>query len=189
MRQLIPRFILDRYQSGQFSGSLEAAGLFIDLSGFSKMADILSGHDQPGAEALAEVMRTVFEPLVEAVYSQGGFVVGYSGDAFTAIFPEGGDWEPAMQRCLDAAVWMQAYVRDHPRAETPFGQYPISVKIGISFGKANWNILEAFEGKRATYHIHGSSVDGAVAAEELAQPGEILIDKLAYEHLQTIVAW
>ena len=121
MRQLIPRFILDRYRSGQFSGSLEAAGLFIDLSGFSKMADILSGHDQPGAEALADVMRSVFEPLVEAVYAQGGFVVGFSGDAFTAIFPEQPDRDPAMLRCLDAAVWMQAYVRNHPWAETTFG--------------------------------------------------------------------
>ncbi len=187
MRQLVPRFILDRYHSGQFSGSLEAAGLFIDLAGFSKMADILSGHDQPGAEALAEVMRAVFQPLVKAVYSQGGFVVGFSGDAFTAIFPEQPGWDAAMQRCLEAAIWMQAYIRDHSRAETPFGQYPISVKVGISFGQANWNILEASKGRRATYHIHGSTLDGAVAAEELAPPGEILIDKLAYELLQTIV--
>ena len=77
MRKLVPPFILDRYLLGQFSGSLEAAGLFIDLSGFSRMADILSGHDRPGAEALAEVMRRVFEPLVRAVYSQGGFVIGF----------------------------------------------------------------------------------------------------------------
>lgn len=187
MRQLIPRYILDRYNSGQHAGSLDAAGLFIDLSGFSKMADILSGYDQPGAESLAEVMRKVFEPLVGAVYSQGGFVIGYAGDAFTAIFPEIEGWEPAIQRCLDAAVWMQAYVRDHPRAETPFGGYPISVKIGISLGQVDWNILEASKGKRATYHIHGSSVDGAVTAEELAQPGEILIDKLAYKGLDALV--
>ena len=73
MRQLVPRFILNQYRSGQYSGSLEAAGLFIDLSGFSKMADDLFGYEQPGAEILAEVVRTIFEPMVEAVYSQGGF--------------------------------------------------------------------------------------------------------------------
>jgi predicted ATPase/class 3 adenylate cyclase len=166
---------------------LEAAGLFIDLSGFSKMADILSGHDQPGAEALAEVMRKVFEPLVKAVYSQGGFVVGYSGDAFTAIFPEQPDEETAMLRCLDAAVWMQTYVRDHPWTETPFGRYPISVKVGISFGLADWNVFESSKGGRATYHIHGTSVDGAIAAEGFAQPGEILVNALAHEHLRSVV--
>ena len=57
MRRLVPHFILERHQLGQFSGSLEAAGLYIDLSGFSTMADILAGYDQPGAEALAEVMN------------------------------------------------------------------------------------------------------------------------------------
>jgi len=187
MHKLVPRFILDHYQLGQFSGSLEAAGLFIDLSGFSKMADILSGYEQPGAEVLAEVMRTIFEPLVEAVYSQGGFLIGYSGDAFTAIFTEQQDRDPAMFRCLDAAVRMQTHVRDHPQAETPFGQYPMSVKVGISYGEAKWNILEFSNGKRATYYIHGSCVDGAVAAEECAMPGEILANKLAHEVLHAVV--
>ena len=187
MRQLVPRYILDRYSSGEFSGSLEAAGLFIDLSGFSTMTDILAGHGQPGAEALAEVMRNVFEPLVRAVYSQGGFVIGYLGDAFTAIFPEQPGWDPAIQRCLDAAIWIQTYARDHPRAETPFGRYPISVKVGVSSGRADWNILRSSGGRRATYHIHGPSVGGAIAAEELAGPGEIIVDKLAFESLGTVV--
>ena len=48
MHQLVPHFILDNYHSGRFSGSLKASGLFVDLSGFSKMADILSGYEQPG---------------------------------------------------------------------------------------------------------------------------------------------
>ena len=187
MRQLVPHFIINQYRSGQFSGSLEAAGLFIDLSGFSKMADILFGYEQPGAEILAEVVRTIFEPMVAAVYAQGGFVVGYSGDAFTAIFAEQLDREPAILRCLDAAVRMQAHVRDHSQAETVFGRYPISARVGISYGEANWNILKSSSGKQATYYIHGSSVDEAVAAEECAGPGEILADHLAYERLKTIV--
>lgn len=187
MRQLVPHFILNQYRSGQFSGSLEAAGLFIDLSGFSKMADILFGYEQRGAETLAEVVRTIFEPMVEAVYSQGGFVAGYSGDAFTAIFTEQQDREPAIFRCLDAAVRMQAHVRDHPRAETAFGNYPISARVGISYGEANWNILKSSNGNQATYYIHGSSVNEAVAAEESAGPGEILADRLAYERLRGIV--
>ena len=187
MRQLVPHFVLDQYRLGQFSGSLKAAGLFIDLSGFSKMADILSGYEQPGAEALAEVMRTVFEPLVDAVYSQDGFVVGYVGDAFLAIFTEQQHRDPAMLRCLGAAVTMQTYVRDHPRVETPFGQYPISVKVGVGYGYIIWKILESSSGKRVTYNIYGSSVDGAVTAEKCAQPGEIVADKRAYEQLEAVI--
>lgn len=188
MRQLVPHFILAHYRAGRFSGSLEAAGLFIDLSGFSKMADTLSGYEQPGAEALAEVMRSIFGPLVDAVYAQGGFVAGYAGDAFTAIFTEQPDRESAILRCLAAALSMQAHARKSPEAETPFGRYPVFVKIGISFGEVNWQILQSSKGERATYCIRGSSVDGAVSAEKCAQPGEIMADQLAFEHLQGIVA-
>jgi predicted ATPase/class 3 adenylate cyclase len=187
IHQLVPHFILENYRLGNFSDSLEAAGLFVDLSGFSKMADILSGYEQPGAEALAEVMRKVFEPLVEAVYSQGGFVVGYSGDAFTAIFPGQQDRDSAMLRCLEAAIKMQAHVYTHPQIETPFGEYPLSLKVGISYGEAKWNILKSSNGKRATYYIFGSCVEGAVIAEKCAQPGEILVDKSAYPHLSAVI--
>ena len=178
MHQLIPHFILDNYHSGKFSGSFEAAGLFVDLSGFSKMTDMLSRHGQPGAEALTEVMRATFELLVDAVYSQGGFVVGYMGDAFTAIFPEQQNRDPAVLHCLNAALKMQAYICDHPQVETPFGQFPMSIKVGISFGETSWKILESSRGKRATYCIRGSSVDGAVTAEECAQPGDIFADQI-----------
>ena len=187
MHQLIPHFILDHYQSGQFSGSSEAAALFVDLSGFSKMTDMLSRHEQPGAEALTEIMRATFEPLVDAVYSQGGFVVGYMGDAFTAIFTEQPARDPAVFRCLDAAIRMQTYIRDHPQAETPFGQYPMSIKVGISFGAVSWKIIEASKAKRATYCMRGSSVGVAVAAEKCARPGEIFADRSAYEYLQDVV--
>ena len=151
------------------------------------MADTLSRYEQPGAEALAEVMRAIFEPLVEAVYSQGGFVVGYAGDAFTAIFTEQPDRDPAVLRCLDAAVRMQAHVHDQPMAETPFGEYPMFIKVGISFGDASWKILESSKGERATYCMRGSSVDGAVEAEGCARPGETFADKQAYEYLQDVV--
>ena len=151
------------------------------------MADTLSGYEQPGAEALAEVMRATFEPLVGAVYSQGGFVVGYAGDAFTAIFTEQPDRDPAVLRCLDAAVRMQAHIRDYPQAETPFGQYPMSIKVGISFGDVSWQILESSKGKRATFCMRGSSVDGAVEAEGCARPGETFADKRAYDHLKDVV--
>jgi len=187
MHQLIPRFIIDRYFAGEFSGSLEAAGLFIDLTGFSTMADILSGYEQSGAEVLADVMRAIFEPLVAAVYSQGGFVVGFIGDAFTAIFTERQGFEPAMLRCLGAAIKMQAHARENPLAETPYGQYSMSIKIGISYGKVDWKIIKSSDGDRITYYIHGTSVDGAVNAEKCAQPGELLVNKMAYERLRAYV--
>jgi hypothetical protein len=86
MRRLVPNFIIDRYKANELRGSFHGAAIFVDLSGFSKMTDALSEHGQHGAEVLADMMSLVFEPLVGAVYAQHGFVIGYAGDAFNAVF-------------------------------------------------------------------------------------------------------
>ncbi len=87
MRNLIPRFITDQMRDGRFSGNLPAAGLFIDMSGFTRMTDELMTHGQAGSEALAVIMRRVFDPLIEHVEAQAGFVAVFEGDAFQALFP------------------------------------------------------------------------------------------------------
>lgn len=56
-------------------------------SRLSTITDALVAHGQHGVEALATLMRTVFEPLVQRVYEQGGLIVTFAGDAFTALFP------------------------------------------------------------------------------------------------------
>jgi len=87
VRRLVPNFIIEKYNANQLRGDLMGAAGFVDVSGFSKMTDVLAAHGKRGAEALAELMRVVFEPLVNAVYERGGFVIGYAGDAFNAFFP------------------------------------------------------------------------------------------------------
>ncbi|GAB4503449.1 MAG: adenylate/guanylate cyclase domain-containing protein [Anaerolineales bacterium] len=162
--------------------------MFADLSGFSPMADALSRHGQAGAEALAEVMRVIFEPLVTAVYAQGGFVVGYAGDAFTAVFPEKDDGEPAIFRCLAAAQAIQRYTTEHPSVTTVFGRFPIFIKVGLGLGQVDWLILRSSDGRRATCCMRGACVDGAVEAEEQACAGDVVLSAAAYEALRIGVA-
>lgn len=187
MRQLVPHYILDKYVSGERRGGLRAAGVFVDLSGFSVMTDALARHGQAGAETLAEVMRSVFEPLVGAVYAQGGFVVGYAGDSFTAIFDEQPARGPATRRGLAAVVAMQEHVRRNPTVQTPFGEFPIFIKAGLGFGEADWLILKNADGRRVTYCVRGTSVDGSVNAEECARPGDIVLDAASYAELRDLV--
>lgn len=176
MRQLVPHFILEKYLVNETRGSLPAAGIFADLSGFSTMTDALARHGQLGAETLTNVMRGIFEPLVTAVYAQGGFVVGYAGDAFQAIFLEDAARVPAALRGLAAAAAIQEHIRAHPRVETPFGEFSISLKAGLGYGEVTWLLLNSSDHSQATYCVRGSSVDHSVEAEENARPGQIVLD-------------
>jgi predicted ATPase/class 3 adenylate cyclase len=184
MRRLVPNFIIEKYKSNERSGNIEAAAIFVDLSGFSKLTDTLAKHGQHGAEVLAELMRVVFEPLVSAVYAHGGFVIGYAGDAFNAVFPADQSQVEAAKRCLAALVDIQTHVRSHPQVKTVYGDFPISIKAGMGFGQTRWQIFSSKDGARATYWFRGDSLSGAVYAEKNASLNEITLDPVAFDLLQ-----
>lgn len=188
IRRLVPNFIIEKYKANELRGSFLSAAIFVDLSGFSKMTDALSAHGQPGAEALADLMRVIFEPLVNAVYEQGGFVIGYAGDAFNAVFPEDLEHPKAeTQRCLAALVAMQEHMRTHPQVQTPFGEFPISIKSGMGFGETRWQMFKSETGAHISYWLRGDSLNRAVYAEEKARSGDIIIDPVAHERIQGMV--
>ena len=183
--QLVPEFIYEKYRTGVVYGSFQGAAMFVDLSGFSTMTDVLSQRGTHGAEVLANMMRVVFEPLVNAVYEQGGFVIGYAGDAFNAIFPDRLSGQ-AMKRCLSSALAMQANTKAHSQVSTPYGEFSIRIKVGIGFGATTWQIFKSINGKRASYWFRGESLNGAVAGEELARAGDIVADPISYNLLKDI---
>lgn len=180
MRSLIPNFILEKYRSNETNGRFQAAAIFVDISGFSKLTDILAKHGQHGAEVLADMMRVVFEPLVNTVYTHGGFVVGYAGDAFNAVFPSGQAGVKEVMRCLAALAAIQEHVRTHPQIQTVYGRFPISIKAGMGFGETNWQIFKSKDGSHATYWFRGDSLSGAVLAEKNSRPGDITLDPVSF---------
>ena len=187
LRRLVPNFIIEKYKANEMVGSLEGAAIFVDLSGFSNMVDELSAHGQTGAEVLADLMRQVFEPLVGAVYEQGGFVVGYAGDAFNAVFPADQAPGQAAQRCLSALQKMQAHLQEYPELESPFGVFRFALKTGMGYGNIRWQMFQSKTDKHLTYWMRGEGLNRAVFAEARANPGEIIVDPVALEQIMDVV--
>ena len=84
---LVPNFILKNYHQGVDRGRFNTVTLFVDVSGFSQVTNTMMQYGNEAAETMADVMNAIFEPLVTAVYSYGGFITTFAGDAFTALFP------------------------------------------------------------------------------------------------------
>jgi len=183
MHQLVPTYILQNYDAGEFSGELLVAAMFVDLSGFSSMSDALGKHGHHGSEMLAHIMQAVFEPLVHSVYAQGGFVVGFAGDAITAIFMDDCDTSPVL-RCASAAIAIQSHFVKTPSYQTSFGSFPISVKIGLSFGKTIWEIYRSADKRKATFCFRGEAMDTSARAEMRAKPGELWLDNSFYVQVE-----
>ncbi|HMA37614.1 MAG TPA: adenylate/guanylate cyclase domain-containing protein, partial [Chloroflexia bacterium] len=81
------------------------SALFADISGFTPLTEALATAfgAQHGAEQLTQLLNQVYEPLIAAVHTHQGSVIGFSGDAITCWFPA-----DAGERATAAALAMQA---------------------------------------------------------------------------------
>lgn len=183
MRQLVPNLILENYLVGRYHGKFLAVGLFVDISGFSTITDSLMQHGQHGAEVLARIMWRVFGLPSRIIYEQGGFIVGYAGDAFTALFPLGADPTETFERALAAAWAIQRQMAAEPVHSTEYGDFPISAKVGLAVGDASWGILRSRDGERATYYFRGTAINASAAAEHRAEAGEIILTQKIYDQV------
>jgi class 3 adenylate cyclase/tetratricopeptide (TPR) repeat protein len=175
MRNLVPHLILEQFATGELSGRFQATALFVDISGFSAITDALMQHGQYGAEVLATVMNSIFDPLVRSVYEQGGFVGGFAGDAFTAIFPD------SPVHALAAGWTIQQHMGSHADYDTPYGRFSVFAKVGAAAGEVAWGIVTSEGGQRASYYFQGTAIDGCASAEKAAGAGDVMLDASLYE--------
>ena len=74
MKELFPTYILERFEEGSTHGYFEGVAIFVDLSGFTPLTDLLLQRGNEGADILSKVINHIFEPLVHLVYQNGGFI-------------------------------------------------------------------------------------------------------------------
>jgi class 3 adenylate cyclase/tetratricopeptide (TPR) repeat protein len=174
--RLIPPFIEQQARADKSAGSLTGVVLFVDVSGFSTLTDELMGHGRYGAEVLAKVVRTVFEPTMCAVYEQGGFIFSQEGDSFTALFVDEENLWQGARRALAAALRIQAAVAAGGRQFTEFGEFILQVRIGLSAGQVSWAIAASSDARRAAFYFYGPPLDVSAEAQMRAPVNGIVFD-------------
>ena len=176
MKNLIPHFIQKQYLKNDTHGHLNGYTLFVDLSGFTPLTEALMKQGTKGAEQLSNILNEIFEPLVHLVYTNGGFIPYFAGDAFTAIFPES---TPGINAKNVVQVAMQAREMFSLR-KFRFGTFTIGVKFGLSYGNVEWGIV----GKtKRSYYFRGAPIENCAACQVKAQDQDIVIDEKLCEQL------
>ena len=183
MHVLVPHKIIQEYREGNRHGEFQAVGLFVDISGFSKLTNDLMQLGQQGAEMLANMMRETFGPLVNCVYAHHGFISTFAGDAFTALFPLDQGIDHAGHHALSAAWEIQKLIAEN-KPLVNGSQVTISTRAGMACGPAQWGIVTSNEENRAVYYFRGDAVEKCTEAEHLAEAGETIIDATIHEMLQ-----
>ncbi len=166
-------------------GLFQATTMFVDISGFTPLTEALMQQEAEGADTLSLLLNQLFQPVIANIYAQGGFVTHFAGDAFTAIF-EGNQTDRVAALSISIRQSFEAtpsrLLRDVPSVFTAFGNFKISVRIGLSYGIVEWGTV-GFDKKMP--YFKGTAIQRATLAQQAAQPNQIVADAWFFEKLMT----
>ncbi len=175
--------IHDKYTANEMHGEFKALTLFMDMSGFTPMTEELMKYGKEGAEVLSSILNEVFIPIIDSVYNWGGFISGFAGDAFTAIFPNLNNPESVLQ----VAGEIKQFFKQNGLRKTHLGDFQLQVKLGISFGDVEWGIVGDDDTNSninsKSYYFRGSAIDGCADSEHQCKKMDIVIDSIAREFI------
>ncbi|MCB0176931.1 MAG: tetratricopeptide repeat protein [Anaerolineae bacterium] len=163
-----------------------AAVLFADISGFTRLSELLSRAGPTGAEELTQLINQYFTRMIHIVQEYHGQVVKFSGDAITVVFllettdpTQTVSMQVAVRRAGECALEMQAKMINFADMTPSQGQASLSMKVGLGVGE----LLECSIGGalgRWEYVIAGNPLVQVGAAEHHAQPGQIVVSDRAW---------
>jgi len=135
MIRYIPPLILQNYQKNVYQGSLNAYVLLFDIADFTGINMVLQKEGKQGAEELSKFLDMVFSVPLEFVEKYGGFVSGFAGDAFCAVFPDA-----KAESIISVVNSIRKHFRDNPVYKTAFGEFALQVRQTICYGAVEWQI-------------------------------------------------
>ncbi len=177
MKNLIPQFIHDSYITGEMHGEFEAVSMFLDISGFTPMTERLMREGKEGAEVLSAILNDIFTPVIHAIYDRGGFISTFAGDAFTSVFPNVDN----PMSVVYAAKLINKIFNEIGTQRTKYGDFELSVKLGLSSGIVNWGIIGSE--KHKTYFLRGEAIDGCAYSEHHCSKMDIILDHLIHRRI------
>lgn len=165
------------------------AALFIDVSGFTPLAEALSrtlgAHHGP--EEISRQLNRIYEALIAEVERYGGSVVAFSGDAITCWF-DGDDGRRATAAALHAQQAMGAF---SGLSLASGGVVALGIKAAIAAGPVNrWVVGDPDIFLFDT--LAGKILERMVAAEQLTHRGEVVVSSEVYPaiaHTALVTEW
>jgi class 3 adenylate cyclase/tetratricopeptide (TPR) repeat protein len=182
-RSYVPELIVRRFARSPNlpnvaeSETFPAALLFVDISGFTSLAEQLAKQGPIGAEQLSEILNEYFRSLISRIRDYGGDVVKFAGDALLAIWLD-------EDKVLDAAVSLASRCaldiqkilganESHRGSQSP-------LHIGISAGKVTGMHVGGYR-ERWYYVLTGKPLDQLGVAIHEAKQGDVVLSPEAWK--------
>ena len=149
------------------------AALFVDIAGYTPLAESLVGAHgaRLGAEELTATLDRVVEALIEAMHRHGAAVVYFSGDAVTAWI----DGDDGLAATACGLALQQEMARVGTVSTPDGGEVVLGLKVAVAVGPVHRFVVGVREVQRIDV-LAGRLMDSLAAAEQCAEPGEVVLD-------------
>ena len=174
--QVVEEIIADAEATGSFkcARTKTVTIMFADLVGFT------SWSEKMPAEELASLLTRFFTLASDAVFSMGGTIDKFIGDAVMAFFGAPIDQPDHAARAVAAALKIREGMIEWNRERAAAGAPAIEVRTALNTGEAI--VGEVGSERRVDYTVLGNAVNVAARMEEfVAGAGEICIGPATYE--------
>ncbi len=153
--------------------------LFVDITGFTLLAEQLAKQGPAGAEALGTTLNRCFSPLIGNVHEFGGDVLKLAGDALLACWPTQEEVE-ASTACCVASCGAALHTTVAKIADL---EVPLMLRVGIASGIVQTMHVGGVY-RRWEVIVSGPAVFDAARAEQIALPGELVVTRKVWESLR-----
>lgn len=167
--ELVLRWLRDRPQ--QRYSALDGTLVFADITGFTRMTELLAARGRIGAEEMADLINRTFDPLLAAAYAYGPELIKWGGDATLLLF-HGDDHAP---RACRAALQMQRALRGLGPLPTSRGSLALRMSIGIHSGRCDFFLVGSERHRELI--VAGPAATVLSAIEKAAGPGQVLVSE------------
>eukprot|EP00906_Rhabdomonas_costata_P010529 RCo014777 len=113
---------------------VEGAIAFVDISGFSALANALANQGAKGAMLMSKYINDYLTRLIEVVYAFGGDIVAFAGDAFLALWeysPTRDSQRAPLLRATQCTLNLQERFNHY---EVPGTSIVLKIHAGLTYG-------------------------------------------------------
>jgi class 3 adenylate cyclase/predicted ATPase len=153
---------------------------FVDISGFTRLTELLSTQGKSGAEELTDLLNSTFVELLAIADEHGGELVKWGGDAVLLWYAGEGHAARAVRSCWQ----MQKAMIRLGRLRTSVGRCRLRMSVGIHTGRFHFFMVGA---RHRELIVTGPAATVTARMEGIAEAGEILVSRQTARLLEPAV--
>lgn len=168
--QIIRRIVTDKefdFKQIPYTMTIEAGVLFTDVTGFTKMTELVSQAGYYSIEIITQLLNKYFDEMYKCIHAYKGDLIKYGGDSILAIFP---GQEAESYILMKACLWeMKANLKKLNKQFIKTHALEVDFHCNMSWGEVKVNLVGD-----AKYHLDYFITGKAV--EDLFSAGDCTLD-------------